>query len=72
MDVVHRVIIPSLSFIGGHLSSDKEELSALKAGLRKVKIFTEYVAVGRSKKASEEEDGSDEKFSPMSEECEFS
>jgi len=71
LDVVHRVTIPSLSFIGGHLSSDKEELSALKAGLRKVKIFTEYVAVGRSKKASEEEDGSDEKLSPTSEECEF-
>lgn len=71
MDAVHRVIVPSLSFIGGHLSSDKEELSALKAGLRKVKFFTEYVAVGRSKKASEEEDGSDDKLSPRSEECDF-
>jgi hypothetical protein len=72
MDAVHRVIVPSLSFIGGHLSSDKDELSALKAGLRKVRIFTEYVAVGRSKKASEEEDGSDDKLSARSEECEFS
>lgn len=71
MDAVHRIIVPSLSFIGGHLSSDKDELSALKAGLRKVKFFTEYVAVGRSKKASEEEDGSDEKLSPGSEESEF-
>lgn len=71
IDAVHRVIVPSLSFIGGHLSSDKDEVSALKAGLRKVRIFTEYVAVGRSKKASEGEDGSDDKLSPRSEECEF-
>ena len=55
MDVFHRIIVPSLYFIGGHLSSDKDELSALKAGLRKVNVFTEYVAVGRSKKASEED-----------------
>ena len=72
MDVFHRIIVPSLYFIGGHLSSDKDELSALKAGLRKVNFFTEYVAVGRSKKASEEEDKSDEKLSLGSEESEFS
>ena len=71
IDVVHRVIFPSISFIGGHFSSDKYEVYALKVGLRKVRIFMEYVAVGRSKKTSEEEDGSDDKFSPRSEECEF-
>ena len=57
------IIVPSLPFIGGHLSYDKDELSALKAGLRKVNFFIEYVAAGRSKKDSEEEGKSDEKLS---------
>ncbi|KAL3830170.1 hypothetical protein ACJIZ3_018972 [Penstemon smallii] len=36
-------------------SSEKDEVSALKAGLRKVKIFTEYVSIRRAKKACREE-----------------
>eukprot|EP01018_Ginkgo_biloba_P035458 Gb_13177 [translate_table: standard] len=70
LDPVNRAIIPSLSFSGVHLSSDKEEFSAFRAGLRKVKILREYVVVGRAKKASGEEDGSDCKLSPRSEEHE--
>ncbi|KAD5961587.1 hypothetical protein R6Q59_014749 [Mikania micrantha] len=35
---------------------EKDELSALKAGLRKVKIFTEYVSIRRGKKTSREFD----------------
>lgn len=37
-------------------SGEKDELSALKAGLRKVKIFTEYVSTRRGKKTSREDD----------------
>ncbi|KAL4571670.1 hypothetical protein LXL04_018433 [Taraxacum kok-saghyz] len=35
---------------------EKEEHSAIKAGLRKVKIFKEYVSIKRGKKASGEDD----------------
>lgn len=41
------------------LSSDKEDLSALKAGLRKVKILTEYVSIRRTKKPFREEEDSE-------------
>ncbi|CAH1430453.1 unnamed protein product [Lactuca virosa] len=37
-------------------SGDKDEYSALKAGLRKVKIFKEYVSIKRGKKASGKDD----------------
>ncbi|XP_023739320.1 uncharacterized protein LOC111887381 [Lactuca sativa] len=37
-------------------SGDKDEHSTLKAGLRKVKIFKEYVSIKRCKKASVEDD----------------
>ncbi|CAH9068365.1 unnamed protein product [Cuscuta epithymum] len=40
-------------------SVEKDELSALKAGLRKVKILTDYVSVRRAKKPCREEDISD-------------
>lgn len=50
---------------------EKDELSALKAGLRKVKIFTEYVSTRRAKKACREEEGSEERCSARSEEGEY-
>ncbi|XP_071734816.1 uncharacterized protein [Rutidosis leptorrhynchoides] len=37
-------------------SGEKEELSALKAGLRKVKIFRDYVSIKRGKNTSREDD----------------
>ncbi|KAM1184595.1 hypothetical protein TB2_013686 [Malus domestica] len=42
------------------VSLEKDELSALKAGLRKVKIFTEYVSARKAKKPCHEEDGGSE------------
>ncbi|KAK9699244.1 hypothetical protein RND81_08G162400 [Saponaria officinalis] len=42
------------------LPAEKDELSALKAGLRKVKILTEYVSTRRAKKACREEDESED------------
>jgi hypothetical protein len=70
MDPVNRTIVPSSPSDGEPLS-EKEELSALKAGLRKVKIFKDYVGVGRAKKACREEDGSDGRFSARSDGCEY-
>ncbi|XP_047307887.1 uncharacterized protein LOC124911448 [Impatiens glandulifera] len=50
--------VPSPPHTGEVPSLEKDELSALKAGLRKVKIFTDYVSIRRTKKACREEDGS--------------
>ncbi|XP_010486850.1 PREDICTED: uncharacterized protein LOC104764940 [Camelina sativa] len=38
-------------------SNEKEDVSAIKAGLRKVKIFTEFVSTRKAKKACREEEG---------------
>uniref|UniRef100_A0A5B6ZE64 C2 NT-type domain-containing protein n=1 Tax=Davidia involucrata TaxID=16924 RepID=A0A5B6ZE64_DAVIN len=56
---------------GQALSTEKDEHSALKAGLRKVKIFTGYVSAQRAKKACREEDGSDGRSSVKSEDVEY-
>lgn len=52
-------------------SAEKDELSALKAGLRKVKILTEYVSTRKSKKACREEEGSEGRSSARSEDAEY-
>lgn len=70
MDPVSRTIVPSSPSDGEPLS-EKEELSALKAGLRKVNIFRDYVGAGRAKKACREEDGSDGRLSARSDGCEY-
>ncbi|GFS31133.1 hypothetical protein Acr_00g0015810 [Actinidia rufa] len=53
------------------LPTEKDEVSALKASLRKVKVFTEYVSARRAKKACREEEGSDGKSSVRSEDAEY-
>ncbi|KAL7184975.1 hypothetical protein ACSBR2_027006 [Camellia fascicularis] len=53
------------------LSTEKDEVSALKAGLRKVRVFTEYVSARRAKKACREEEGSDGRISVRSEDAEY-
>ena len=61
-DIVQRSIVPvsSPSAQSGETNlAEKDELSAIKAGLRKVKIFTEYVSSRRAKKACREEEGSE-------------
>ncbi|KAL2503258.1 hypothetical protein Fot_37106 [Forsythia ovata] len=70
---VQRQIIPisSPSPAGETSSSEKDEVSALKAGLRKVKILTEYVSTRRAKKACREEEGSEGRDSAKSEEGEY-
>ncbi|XP_020579715.1 uncharacterized protein LOC110024219 isoform X2 [Phalaenopsis equestris] len=51
--------------------SEKDELSALKAGLRKVKILTEYVSARKSKKTYREDESSDGRCSAGSEEVDY-
>ncbi|KAK3031426.1 hypothetical protein RJ639_036167 [Escallonia herrerae] len=60
--------IPSPQQPGETLLAEKDELSALKAGLRKVKILTEYVSIRRAKKACREEEGSEGRCSARSDE----
>ncbi|KAG6498951.1 uncharacterized protein LOC121995907 isoform X1 [Zingiber officinale] len=50
---------------------EKEELSALKAGLRKVKILTEIVSARKSKKAFPDDNGSEGKCSARSDNVEY-
>lgn len=54
------------------LSSEKDELSALKAGLRKVKILTEFVSARKSKKTYRDDEGSEGKCSARSDDAENS
>lgn len=62
MDAVQRstVCVPSSPCSVEALSINKEEFSTLKAGLRRVKNFTDYVSTGRRvKKGSSKDEGSD-------------
>ncbi|XP_011094192.1 uncharacterized protein LOC105173955 [Sesamum indicum] len=72
LEVVQSPVMPLPSpSASGDTSVEKDEVSALKAGLRKVKIFTEYVSTRRSKKACREEEGSEGRYSSKSEEDEY-
>ncbi|KAM1811569.1 hypothetical protein ACFX11_028460 [Malus domestica] len=51
------------------ISAQKDEFSALKAGLRKVKILTNYVSFGKSNKACCEEGSTDSRSSNRSEDA---
>ncbi|XP_061362261.1 uncharacterized protein LOC133306012 [Gastrolobium bilobum] len=53
------------------VSMNKDEFSTLKAGLRKVKIFTDYVSTGRAKKIGCKDEGSDGRSSNRSEDSEY-
>ncbi|XAR64796.1 hypothetical protein NMG60_11008634 [Bertholletia excelsa] len=74
-DSVQRSIVSAASPLpsqsGDPQTTEKDELSALKAGLRKVKIFTDYVAARRAKKACREEDGSEGRCSARSEDGDY-
>lgn len=67
-DAVERSIVPASSPPRSveTVSTEKDELSALKAGLRKVKFFTGYVSSRKAKKACREEDGSEGRCSAKS------
>ncbi|PON98370.1 EEIG1/EHBP1 N-terminal domain containing protein [Trema orientale] len=65
---VERSIVPASSPPQSveAVSTEKDELSALKAGLKKVKIFTGYVSSRKAKKACREGEGSDGRCSAKS------
>lgn len=71
---VQRSVAPASSppWSGENVPAEKDELSALKAGLRKVKIFTEFVSTRKAKKACHEEEGSEGRCSVKSEDGESS
>lgn len=72
-ETVQRSIVPGpLSPSSGDaLPSEKDELSALKAGLRKVKIFTEFVSTRKSKKTCREDEGSEGRCSARSDDADY-
>ncbi|KAI4300532.1 hypothetical protein L6164_033901 [Bauhinia variegata] len=73
MELVQRAIVPvpSPPRSGETALTEKDELSAIKAGLRKVKILTEYVSTRKAKKACREEEGSEGRSSTRSEDGEY-
>ncbi|XP_073032585.1 uncharacterized protein [Primulina eburnea] len=72
LELVSSPIVPVPSpSVSGESSTEKDEVSALKAGLRKVRIFTEYVSSRRAKKACRDDEGSEGRCSAKSEEGEF-
>ncbi|OWM82600.1 uncharacterized protein LOC116208321 [Punica granatum] len=74
VDPEQRSIVPirDSSSSGEPVAAEKDELSTLKAGLRRVKIFTEYVSVRKAKKPCCEEDSSEGRYSGKSEDGEYS
>ncbi|KAE8726634.1 pentatricopeptide repeat-containing family protein [Hibiscus syriacus] len=68
-----RAVVPiALPFQSGEsVTMEKDELSAIKAGLRKVKFFTEYVSTRRAEKACREDDCSEGKCSARSDDGEY-
>lgn len=71
-EIVQRHVVPaSLSSPPGDASYEKDELSALKAGLRKVKILTEFVSARKSKKTFRGDEGSDGRNSTGSEDADY-
>lgn len=70
-ELVPVMLVPPASASGEASSMDKDEVSALKAGLRKVKFFTEYVSTRRPRKACHEEEGSEGRYFSKSEDDEY-
>ncbi|KAK7345209.1 hypothetical protein VNO77_15789 [Canavalia gladiata] len=66
-ELVHKSIVPLSSPVGETTLGEKDELSTIKAGLRKVKILTEFVSARKAKKACRDEEGSEGNFSVRSE-----
>ncbi|KAE8725147.1 pentatricopeptide repeat-containing family protein [Hibiscus syriacus] len=70
---VQRALVPVASPVrsGETVSMEKDEHSAIKAGLRKVKIFKEYVSTRTAKKACREDEGSEGRCSARSDDGEY-
>ncbi|KAK4281742.1 hypothetical protein QN277_013200 [Acacia crassicarpa] len=71
-EMVQRSVVPvsSPTQSGETTVAEKDDLSAIKAGLRKVKILTDYVSIRKQKKACREEECSEGRCSVRSEDGE--
>lgn len=72
LDAVQRstMCVPSSPCSVVALAINKDEFTTLKAGLRRVKFFADYVSTRRAKKASSKDEGSDGRSSNRSEDFE--
>ncbi|PPS04539.1 hypothetical protein GOBAR_AA16108 [Gossypium barbadense] len=70
VEPVQRALVPIVAS-PLPVSMEKDEVSAIKAGLRKVKIFTEYVSTRTAKKACREDEGSEGRCSARSDDGEY-
>ncbi|KAK8554083.1 hypothetical protein V6N13_073000 [Hibiscus sabdariffa] len=70
---VERALVPVASPVGSGetVAMEKDEISAIKAGLRKVKFFKEYVYARGAKKACREDEGSEGRCSVRSDDGEY-
>lgn len=73
METVQRSVVssPSSAHSSETLSPGKGEVSAIKAGLKKVRILTSYISTQRAKKEFREEEGSDGKISDRSDNADY-
>lgn len=70
-ELVPVMPIPPAPSSGDASTMDKDEVSALKAALRKVKFLTDYVSTRRPRKAGHEEEGSEGRYFSKSEDDEY-
>ncbi|XP_057423461.1 uncharacterized protein LOC130717297 [Lotus japonicus] len=73
-ELVQKSVVPvasPLAQTGETNLAEKDEVSTIKAGLRKVKILTEFVSARKARKSSREEEGSEGNLSARSEDGEY-
>ncbi|KAH7661660.1 NT-type C2 domain-containing protein [Dioscorea alata] len=72
-EVMQRCVMPVTSSppSGDSLPLEKDELSAFKAGLRKVKILSDFISTRKAKKTCRDDEGSEGKCSTRSEDGEY-
>ncbi|MBA0856579.1 hypothetical protein Goshw_000209 [Gossypium schwendimanii] len=70
---IERALVPFASPLqsGETVTMEKDEISAIKAGLRKVKFFRESVSTRGAKKACREDEGSEGRCSARSDDGEY-
>ncbi|PPS12892.1 hypothetical protein GOBAR_AA07731 [Gossypium barbadense] len=70
---IERALVPFASPLqsGETVTMEKDEISAIKAGLRKVKFFRERVSTRGAKKACREDEGSEGRCSARSDDGEY-
>ncbi|GMI71117.1 hypothetical protein like AT3G11760 [Hibiscus trionum] len=70
---IERALVPVASPVGSGetVAMEKDEVSAIKAGLRKVIFFKEYVSARGAKKACREDEGSEGRCSARSDDGEY-